>query len=867
MSRLADFLEYYVNLDTGPFVEAAEKLMNYYWGMGIDLFKVAISAPGVARKLLFEHAKMANIHFASFSEQDTDLYYKIKKCAFGGPSIIFKRYAKVDETCIRNNKDIKCQSIHGFDCNSLYLHCLGEALPVLFPIRRSEETSFYPHATWSHLDMYMWMNWLMKSNDGLHIQHKLNSPNEFPVGPYKLDGYSTSGNRKHAFEYNGCYTHGHDPEHCKFRRNISRETREFLAKQNEATKSREQYIRSTGIELTVIYECEFMQLKRDNPEIKSVINDMLPQFYVNHPRCASSSTILKAVESGELTGLIQVDIRVPDVWPHGKERDMSPQQYFSEMSPLFCNSEVHFNDWGQTMQNYSLTHRAGDFTDRRKLLIGGMDATKVFLATNLLKWYLEKGLEVTKVYEVVEYKFMKCFEGFCEYISEARRQGDSDPTKEILGETCKVLGNSAYGSLLIDKTKHIRVKYVHEKSQAHLAVNDPLFKRLNELPHELFEIEMSKRRISLDVPIQLAFCILSSAKLKLLQFYYDCLDYYLDRKDFELTHADTDSLYFTLSGAELSDVVIPAKREEFDKALFGHCNDQPFKASDGFWFPRQCCATHIVYDKRERGLFKLEASGTELIALASKTYFLRRPGMKDSIKAKGVNRSALVEPSSLYRQALFDKTSSSVKNMGFRAYQNKMVTYSQTRQGFSFFYVKRVVQPGGIDTLPLQIVLNPWEDFDAIVLDSRKHCISNDYQALLIKDGTFFRSCSQLYFYEKALFNGCAEVALKILASKTERQLQLAVKRIKVCDSWFDHRVAVMEDIIQLKIQNLKPRIVVELKSMRGKMLIHPGTDKFWMCGLSRKLAEITTPVRFPGEDTLSRMWERFARNHEFMNS
>ena len=62
-----------------------------------------------------------------------------------------------------------------------------------------------------------------------------------------------------------------------------------------------------------------------------------------------------------------------------------------------------------------------------------MAADKIFLATNLLKWYIKQGLEVTRVYEVVEYRFEKCFEGFCDDISKARREGDRDPTKEILG--------------------------------------------------------------------------------------------------------------------------------------------------------------------------------------------------------------------------------------------------------------------------------------------------------------------------------------------------------------------------------------------------------------------------------------------------
>ena len=39
----------------------------------------------------------------------------------------------------------------------------------------------------------------------------------------------------------------------------------------------------------------------------------------------------------------------------------------------------------------------------RRSLIGSMACEKILLATPLLKWYLEHGLEVTRVYQVIEY--------------------------------------------------------------------------------------------------------------------------------------------------------------------------------------------------------------------------------------------------------------------------------------------------------------------------------------------------------------------------------------------------------------------------------------------------------------------------------
>ena len=38
------------------------------------------------------------------------------------------------------------------------------------------------------------------------------------------------------------------------------------------------------------------------------------------------------------------------------------------------------------------------------------------------------------------------------------------------------------------------------------------------------------------------------AKLRMLQFYYDFLDKYLDRSDFQMCEKDTDSAYIAISG-------------------------------------------------------------------------------------------------------------------------------------------------------------------------------------------------------------------------------------------------------------------------------------------------------------------------------
>ncbi|KAG2983839.1 hypothetical protein PC120_g24353 [Phytophthora cactorum] len=63
----------------------------------------------------------------SIDREEKDTYAKMKANIAGGPSIIFNRYAKRNETKIRGGK--VCKKIIGYDANALYLWALGNEMP------------------------------------------------------------------------------------------------------------------------------------------------------------------------------------------------------------------------------------------------------------------------------------------------------------------------------------------------------------------------------------------------------------------------------------------------------------------------------------------------------------------------------------------------------------------------------------------------------------------------------------------------------------------------------------------------------------------------------------------------------------------
>ena len=82
-----------------------------------------------------------------------------------------------------------------------------------------------------------------------------------------------------------------------------------------------------------------------------------------------------------------------------------------------------------------------------------------------------------------------------------------------------VCRNSGYGSLLMSKEKHTKISYTRQSHESRLKINDPRFRTLSELDDGVYEIEMAKQRINLDLPIQLGFFILQYAKQRMLEFY------------------------------------------------------------------------------------------------------------------------------------------------------------------------------------------------------------------------------------------------------------------------------------------------------------------------------------------------------------
>ena len=373
----------------------------------------------------------------------------------------------------------------------------------------------------------------------------------------------------------------------------------------------------------------------------------------------------------EWFGFAEVDIEVPEeLWPE-----------FEEFLPLFINRGVPDSAVPQHMHDYLQQSGRKRFPEQPKLL-GVMSAKKILLYAPLLVWYLNRGLKLTAVYRTIDYEPREIFSWFVNKVANNRRKGDADKDKALLAEVFKLLGNSAYGKFIEAVERHTNTIYTCDEEEIDKSLRSARFKTLEEIG-PAYKVELRKSKITIDRPFQVGIVVYQLAKLRMLQFYYEFLDFYLDRRDFELIQMDTDSMYFALSRERLEDAIRPGYETQFEE-------------EKKRW---------LAWDKwsnREPGLFKLEKEATSGIALCSKCYHMEDQATgKAKVSSKGVNKRQNEMRRERFERALAGDRDV-VVNRGFRMRDGSKYTYEQRKLGLSAYYDKRWVLPDGIHTEPLE---------------------------------------------------------------------------------------------------------------------------------------------------------------------
>ena len=508
------------------------------------------------------------------------------------------------------------------------------------------------------------------------------------IGKLLVDGWCAE--TRTAYQFHGCFWHG-CPK-CFDQNETNSVNGKTMAALLKKTRCNTAYLRC-HVKVVEMWECEWKEIRKE-PDVKSFLAPARRQQWN-----VTQNEILAAVIDDTLFGMIQCDIHVPP--------ELRP--YFSEMQPIFKNANVSRDDIGPYMRQYAEENDI--MSTPRRMLIGSYRGDKILLATPLLRWYLAHGLVVDHVYQIIEYEPKPCFQNFGDSVSAARRAGDADPDKAIIADTMKLLGNSGYGKTVTNIDRHREVKYCTEVgTSSH--INNKRFRQLDVVTEDAYEITSNKVRLTYDLPLHIGFFVYQYAKLRMLQFYYDFIDRYLDRSLFQYCEMDTDSAYIALAGDSIDDLVSAEHRERYFKHrsewLPAECCDEHkdeyvnTRLAERTWTATEpCCLARKAFDKRTPGLFKIEWCGDGFIGLCSKTYYCF--GATDKSTTKGLNKRQNDIAKDKFLAVLTNRRSGGGVNRGFRVHNSSMMTYIQERAALTYFYPKRKVLEDGLTTAPLDL--------------------------------------------------------------------------------------------------------------------------------------------------------------------
>jgi len=673
---IRDLLKFYNNLDVQPFLDAVVNHRKFFYELGYDMFKDGFSLPGLAEKIMF------GFQFKEFNEEF--IYQKIpykKSYERGGKitnwTVKQKNYMQQDKD--KKRYDAKCfiqypevsELISSQSCKCLY--CWKDLINTDWSLDRLDNSLGHNSGNCvlscincnitrkdENFKKFYRKSALLRYAKTHPMIHLIDEENKIVFEKLKKNICGGPSVVFHRY---------HEADETQIKRPIYENGNWKEGKEGKVVKN------ITGFDANALY-------------LWCIGNEM-PCGKLSYTETDSSYSELQ-----NIYGFIEVDIYTPE----------NLFNKFGEFPLVFKNAEFDINkEAGETM-NGIFNQFDNKESRMTKKLISSFKGDKVLIKSDRLKWMVEQGLVVTKVYGYIECEKGQPFQKFMDKVSDERRKGDIDPEHGIIAEMWKLVGNSAFGRTGMNKSKFTKTIYGDEKKY-YKEIGSILFKDANQYG-DIFEITKATRTTRQNIPIQVACSIYDDAKFLMSQFYYDCIDKFIEREDFQYIEMDTDSAYMALT-------------DDFEKlikpSMLDIWNQEKHK-----WFMREDTKANKAFDKRKPGLFKPEFIGKGIVALSSKMYYVKGFDTKDKCSCKGVqknNNTSIINYEKYKNIVLGINKSENVKNKGMRILnsnqtnkennetkQNRTIyTYEVEKLGLTNRYDKRIVLSDLVSTVPLNI--------------------------------------------------------------------------------------------------------------------------------------------------------------------
>ena len=235
-----------------------------------------------------------------------------------------------------------------------------------------------------------------------------------------------------------------------------------------------------------------------------------------------------------------------------------------------------------------------------------------------------------------------------------------------------------------------------------------------------------------------------------------------------------------------------------------------------------------------------------------------------------VSQRRLTNAMEKFEQTLTTKNVTKSKNIGFRINKSIIHTYSQEKIGFNYFYCKRKVLEDGVTTVPLDIVVSPWEE-KVLLVDDIHNPLSNLYQCKLTYDGFSFCSSEHLYFYLISTDAKKYDLCNRILDEMDPFDLEILMEEFNKSHQKEDDRERIMRFAILHKFtQNQEFR--KKLRECSNSYIAYKQSSlskediSFWGVTTSSSLVLVLSPSSLSGNNLLGKILMDYSKKNRLYN-
>lgn len=362
--------------------------------------------------------------------------------------------------------------------------------------------------------------------------------------------------------------------------------------------------------------------------------------------------------------------QLTDMYPFAPEHRKIYKEYYADYDK---------KEFTPFLKKWSEANNGDKMSEFKGLVCTLYDKLKYNVHWRLLKFYMEHGVEVKKIWFAVSFDEGDYLKGYIRKNIEIR-----NTRKDELGKTLyKLLGNSIYGKTFESPFKRNTYEIVRDKTKLQGLIEEGNIAALTPIDDLGWIVRMDGEDIVLDKPTYIGACVCEFSKLHMYTLLYDKL-----MKIFpsvgndigcQLVYTDTDSFIVR--------VLHPPGVTSDPKTLFDYIRSKDPELIGGV-------GGQVKSETGEKDTIQ------EVIALRSKVYAYKTKDGHIGKRAKGTTYDAqeMQLDWGVYKNALESLTSYDTRNVQFVRKTFKITTLDVFRQSLSVNDGKRYICEDGIHT-------------------------------------------------------------------------------------------------------------------------------------------------------------------------